>query len=237
MPTDTEKTPTKRYFTHESNAALNLLYPLLALTLILILCFGLHLSVKKSGLGSDSAAGWIQAIGAIAAIACSFLIANKQSKENIESIIKSQELSAKIKRKGILAVVGSAKLHATNIDAAVPEEIPFNIYNVYDKTIINGVVETLSAAPLYEIDSPEAIGALISLRDQFVFLGRQVEDYLAGPWGNKDMARILEGLREPEYKTQRDNYLISSKAVLAKNVKTRIKYIQERIEIIETNLV
>lgn len=215
---------------------MRLLYFPFMIALILVLCIGLYLSIDKSGMGSNDVAGWIQAIGSIFAIVSSFFIANNQYKENIKSIIKSQKLASNAKKKGILSVVRFAKMHASNIDAAIPEDVPTNIYKVYDITIINGVVEALSAAPLYEIDSPEAIGALLSLRDQFVFLGHRVDEYIAGPLKHKEMAHTLEGLHDPQYKSARDKTLIVQKQVLAKNVKERIKYIHEKINIIENSL-
>lgn len=231
-----EKTSKEKYSIYILNISFKFIFPLLAIVLILVLCLGLYLSIKKSGLGSSDAAGWMQAIGAIFAIAGSFFIASNQAKENIKSIIKSQELAAKAKRNGILSVVAAAKLHIANIDAVIPEDVPVQIYNVYDITMINGVVEALSTAPLYEIESPEAIAALLSLKDQFVFLGRQVEEYLAGPWRHKHMASTLEGLREPQYKSNLEKALVTSKKVLTNNVKQRIQYINQKIKIIETNL-
>lgn len=233
MIAKTKKTSNTNSLFCKSNTSLKLILSFILITLIAILYFNNF----HSNLCSNDIAGWVQAIGSISAIAGSFCIANKQSQDNITSIIKSQELASKSKRKGILAVVGVAKMHADNINNAIPEEVPLNIYNVYDKTIINGIVEALSAAPLYEIDSPEAIGALLSLRDQFVFLGHQVDKYIAGPWNQKDMAKNLELLSDPEYKNTRDNTLIAQKQVLIRNAKDRIQYIYKQINIIETNLI
>lgn len=190
----------------------------------------------KSGLGSADSSGWVQALGTIFAIAGSLHIANNQYRENLESAIYSQKIAKDAKIKSILAVVGVAKHHATNINNTIPEEIPIKIYSVYDQSIINNVIEALSAAPLYEIDSPEAITALLSLKHQFLILGRQTEEYIAGPWMHKDIGPMLETLKGPEHNSRRHQTLMQCQKRLANNVKRRVEYIYKDIDTIETQL-
>lgn len=206
------------------------------LVLYLIICYGLYLSVEGDGLGSAGAAAWMQAIGTLIAVAGAFGISQAQSKAALRSILDAQKLSDDSKRIGVLAVVRAARAHATNIGDAVFDHPPLKIYEVYDKTVIAGVVGALSEAPLYEIGSPVAVVEILSLRDQFIFLGNQVEDYINGPMRHNSMAGTLESLPLPEYKDKRNKVYEQGVQILINNVKNRVKTIVGKCEIIEQEL-
>jgi hypothetical protein len=215
---------------------LKFLMAVLSLITITTLLIGLYSAARADGFGSNNTAGWMQAIGTILAIVGSFLITENQSRKNSESILEAQKLASIAKKNGILAVVQAAKMHAKNISSAVSPETPLKIYEVYHPSIISSVSEALSSAPLYEIDSPEAVGALLSLSNRFVFLGASVEAFIAGPWKNENMKGLLENLRDTKNRSQLLSTLKSSNQVLAGNVQTITKGIYEQIQIIELNL-
>ncbi len=212
------------------------LFALIVFVFMMFLAGGLISALEIKGLESSEAAGWTQAIGSIAAVVAAYFIANHQSKSSLEAIANAQKLAENFKKNGTLAVVRAANTHATNIGNAVASDSPVQIYEVYDKSIINGVVAALSAAPLYELGSTNAVIALLALRDQFVFLGNAVETYIAGPWQDEDIRRMLESLPAGGPANERAKAHNSVSQQYAKNVQDRVAYIHSRCDEIQIAL-
>lgn len=212
------------------------LFVFLAFSIVMFLAGGLVSALEENGLGSSEAAGWIQAIGTVVAIIAAFLIAEHQSKSSLKTIVNAQKLAEDFKKNGTLAVVRAAKTHATNIGNAIVPESPLQIYEVYDRSIIDGLVSALSAAPLYELGSTNAVVALLALRDQFVFLGNAVDTYIAGPWKHEHIGPMLESLDSGGYVSERAKAYDSASLQLGNNVKQRVEYIHSRCEVIELAL-
>ena len=141
----------------------------------------------------EGAPAWIQAIGSVAAI----VYAVRISRSSINH-------AASEKRKTIFAIAEAAHTHACNIRKAI-DVMGFNsgnniqIYAVYDKTIIEGVVKALQGVPMHELGSSKAVIAMLSLTDQMVFLGSSVETLLKDRHSNPVIRKMLENFDKNDH--------------------------------------
>jgi hypothetical protein len=175
----------------------------------------------------QTAAAWFQAVGSIAAIAGAFYISERQTKAALRSLVAAQSAQEKARQRSILAIAEAADEHARRIgDAFSKDDIYVALAFVYDKTIIDGVVGALSNAPVHEVGSRDAVMALLSLRDQFVFLGIAVETFLARPHNHPVLRMGIEQLSQPNEREQRQELVAIGEAVLAKNVRTHLDKIR-----------
>jgi hypothetical protein len=105
---------------------------------------------------------------------------------------------------------------------------PLALYTVYDKSIIDGVVRALTDMPVYEIGSRDGVIALLSLRDQFVFLGIAMEAFIAGPANHPEMKKALDSLMESTKGTQRKRLLEHGNEILANNARKHLNEIHNK---------
>jgi len=217
----------------KSNCFFQCFIYLILFIFVLIVCYGAYQTIINKGFLSTETSGWMQVIGSILAIMGAFFIAKHQSDMTLQSIFDSQKIADETRRKRILAVVLFARTHAENIGNAISDKESLKIYDVYDKTIINNVVSALSSIPLFEVGHPSAISALLALRDQFIFLGSQVEIYIAGPWKHDDIGPELEKYRDSEYK---DCLFKTATQAFATNVTKRVELIIDKCGCIEDAL-
>jgi hypothetical protein len=128
------------------------------------------------GTDGQTLAAWFQAVGSIAAIVVAFLVGREQSKTALRAVTEQQ----RERRDNIVAVAGAAAEHARRIKAVLEQEDPGHakMYNIYDKTVVDGVVHALTAAPTHEVGSPDGVMALLALREQFALLSVHMERYL-----------------------------------------------------------
>jgi hypothetical protein len=184
----------------------------------------------STNLTSTEAAAWVQAIGSILAIAAAILISWRQSKLARESLVNAQVIADKARQHGILAIAEAALEHARRIDEALLQtesgSNPTALYEVYDQTIINGMVQALTDVPAHEVGSRDAVIALLSLRDQFRFLGKAIEDYKK-PKNDPDITKLLDSTDPGE---ERQKVWSQLKTVLAKNARDRVVIIRKQYE-------
>lgn len=127
-------------------------------------------------------ASWVQAIGSICAIVGSVWLA------------KYQERSAQRKRlQAIFAVAQAARLRVDELARHLNGDedraaITFN----YHRSIIDGLVSAMSAVPMHELASPDAIIAFASMRDQLVFTAHAIETLIKGPLEHKHLKENLQ---------------------------------------------
>lgn len=198
---------------------------------------GISIYYSDNSTQGQTAAAWFQAIGSVLAIFAAFDIAERQSKASREAIKEEQRLTERFKKNGTLAVVRAAKTHATSIGEAMKTPQPsLALYQVYDKSIVNGIVGTLANAPVYELGSTEAVLALLSLRDQFVFLGNAVEKYLDGPWQDEQIGRLLQDLQMQGEHAHVSSVRKATEEQFSLNVQEKVTYIQSRCEMLENSL-
>lgn len=138
---------------------------------------------------SEGAPAWVQAGGSVAALFIAIWI----SRSSISH-------TASAKRKTIFAIVEAAHTRAYNIRKAIDTGDNSQIYAVYDKTVIEGVVKALQGVPMHELGSSKAVLAMLSLTDQMVFLGSTVETLLQNQYHNPTIRKILESFDEKDHK-------------------------------------
>lgn len=172
---------------------------------------------------------WIQAIGSVAAI----VYAVRISRSSINH-------AASEKRKTIFAIAEAAHTHACNIRKAI-DVMAWNsgnniqIYSVYDKTIIEGVVKALQGVPMHELGSSKAVIAMLSLTDQMVFLGSSVEILLQGPERHPELGKTLKNSYRDDYE-KRQELAASGYSVLQYNVRVHLNKIDQDYEALKESL-
>jgi len=198
--------------------------------------FGISLLCWKifpSGNDGQTAASWVQGVGTILTIAGAFLISEQQTRVALRATLDAQQAQEKARQHGIMAVAEAADEHARRMTEALESA---NVYlalaSVYDKTIIDGVVRALGDAPVHEIGSRDGVLALLSIRDQFVFLGNAMEVFLARPWNHPELGPLLEQLSDPADRTQRLALLSQSETVLAGNVKVHLRSARDHYQLL-----
>lgn len=174
------------------------------------------------GADGQTLAAWFQAVGSIAAIVVAFWVGQQQSNAALQAVADQQ----RERRDSIVAVAGAAVEHARRIGNALEQDSLGHaaIYNVYDQTIVDGMVHALTAAPVHEVGSAAGVIAFLALRDQFAFLGVQMKEYLDGPWGHKELRKAIESCGD-DREAQRVT-IQSGEDVLKKNVRLRLDQIQ-----------
>jgi hypothetical protein len=173
-------------------------------------------------------AAWVQAIGSIIAIVAAIVIGWWQAKVARESLVNAQVIAERARQRGILAIAEAALEHSRRFDEALSQSESGNfiaLYEVYDQSIIDGMVQALSEVPTHEVGSRDAVISLLSLRDQFRFLGRTIEDY-KNPRRDPEIAKLLLENEAPE----RQKIWTEVKAIFAKNVRDRIATIRTDYE-------
>ena len=108
------------------------------------------------------------------------------------------------------------------------------LYDVYDKTIIDGIVRALTDIPIHEIGTRDAVLALLSLRDQYVFLGVAVQTFIAGPEGDTLLRRALDSVgtdTKAQIALRKDQ-----KALLARNVRQRVDWIGKQYRTLKADM-
>jgi hypothetical protein len=167
------------------------------------------------GDAGENLAAWLQAVGSMSAILAAFLVGRQTI---------SQERDER--RKSIVAVAGAAAEHARSIRVVLAQEDPGHakMYNIYDKSIVDGMVHALTSAPAHEVGSSDGVIALLALRDQCVFLGITMKRYLDGPWQHLEFKREVESCGD---NVEDQNTVIKGqKLVLAHNVRIHLDQIE-----------
>ncbi|WP_146744651.1 hypothetical protein [Herbaspirillum rubrisubalbicans] len=173
-------------------------------------------------LKDPSAPSWIQAIGAVLALVVAILVPYRQNKNSVRE-----------RRASMLAVAEAAHTHAKKIRDAIDHsdfqqgEISHKIYDVYDKSIIVGVVGALQRVPLHELGSRDAVIAWLSMTDQMVFLGTSVDAFIAGPYQYPGLRESLENhaKHDPNPLEKRRQLYAQNFNILAKNAKCHLDII------------
>lgn len=200
--------------------------------LIVCVLTGVMVKILPAAVG-QTAAAWFQAFGSILAIIGA-----------LWTVMYAHVIEKKARQKSILAIAEAANEHARRIGEALSTPEPnlsvadesarmargtdvrlgqmSRLSAVYDKTIIDGVVRALTNAPVHEIGSRDGVMALLSLRDQFVFLGVSVDVFIAGPLNHPEMSKAIGEYSSPEHRSQRLETLESCNSILAGNISVHL---------------
>jgi hypothetical protein len=151
------------------------------------------------------------------------------------AVVAAHSMELESRRQSILAVAEAAEERAQRIDTAMEDpENTAPLYDVYDKTIIDGIVRALTDIPIHEIGSRDAVLALLSLRDQYVFLGVAVETFIAGPEGDILLRQALDSLGTDT--KARIALRRKQKAQLARNVRQRVDWIGKQYRSLKADM-
>jgi len=180
-------------------------------------------------LSKDGAPAWIQAIGSILALVIVILV----SKTPVNH-------AASVKRKTIFAIAEAAHTHACNIRNAIDamEWLTGNnsqIYTVYNKVVIEGVVKALQGVPMHELGSSKGVLAMLSLTDQMVFLGTAVEILLQGPHKHPGIAKTLDSIDQDD-RAQRQKVCATGFSILQANARVHLNQIDKDYESLKESL-
>jgi len=85
--------------------------------------------------------------------------------------------AASVKSKAIFAIAEAAHVHACNLRSAIdamswPEADNYQIYKVYHKVVIEGIVKALQGVPMHELGSSKGVLAMLSLAYRCETLGQ-----------------------------------------------------------------
>ncbi|MEN2672434.1 hypothetical protein [Herbaspirillum huttiense] len=211
-----------------------------ALVCLALIDLSLYLAYKIPKEDSQTAAAWFQGVGSVAAIFIAIAIAAYQASASRKETERTQHLVDGARKRGVLAVAAAANHHAELIGAAMSQTEPrYHLYQVYDRSIIDGMVGALSAAPVYELGEAKAVAAVIKMRDQFVFLGQAIEAFIAGPWKDPHIGPMLEkGFADPTpgYRKAYKDAAENAEIQFAKNAIARTESIQAAFKEIQTAL-
>ena len=180
-------------------------------------------------LSKDGAPAWIQAIGSLLAL----WIAIRVSKTAINH-------AASVKRKTIFAIVEAAHVHACNLRNGIdamkwPEADNYQIYKVYHKVVIEGIVKALQGVPMHELGSSKAVLAMLSLTDQMVFLGTSIETLLLGPNQHPGIIKALSGVNQNDH-TKRQELCAIGFSTLQSNARGHLDRIDKDYELLKASL-
>lgn len=148
-------------------------------------------------IGSADLAAWVQAIGAISAIAGAYILGERQARAALDNSIKAQKIAVLEKQRAFFAICTAADNRARNIwEIYKGDKFSQTLrYSTYDESVVRSIVGALAAIPLHEIDSPDAIEALLNMKDQFVFAANAIRQYeddrKNGHAQNADIERIF----------------------------------------------
>lgn len=147
--------------------------------IVVFLFYGLIQVLRLKGVASGEAAGWMQAIGSIAAIGGAYAIGERQAKATLSAATKTQELAEAKRLSAIFAICAAAK-NRTDI---VRDIFCSDVYESgkrfmeYDHSLIRSVINAIGAVPVHEIGNSEAATALMDIKDQLDFLIRSIDEF------------------------------------------------------------
>lgn len=172
---------------------------------------------------------WIQAVGSIFALGVAIYISR--------SAAKHAELS---RRKAILAIAEAAHTHACQIRNAMDmmglaTGNNTQIYKVYHKVVIEGVVKALQGIPMHEVGSSNGVLAILSLSNQMVFLGDSIETLIDGPYKIPSVVNALESIDKGDH-ARRQEYCARIYENLQNNVRGHLDLIDENFESLKKSI-
>jgi hypothetical protein len=119
---------------------------------------------------SQEAAGWIQAVGSIAAIGFAYLFGERQATANLESVREANRLDAKRRYDSIIALAESAEVFTKSI-AEVFQDGQFGYLALkfrYREEVFGSLVASVKAVSAQDLGSYNAVLAFVLLQEALV---------------------------------------------------------------------
>ncbi|MGR4042831.1 hypothetical protein P7C00_18690 [Pseudomonas sp. JDS08PS003] len=177
---------------------------------------------------NPSAPAWIQAVGALLALAVAIYVSRR-----------SIEQAGLLRQKTIFSIAEAAYEYAREVRAAIElidEEAGSNatLWNVYHAEVTAGLVRALQGVPVHELASGRQVSAVLGLTLHLVLLGKAAEKLLVAPSLLPGVADQLEEL-EGDRKARRD--LLSSITKVQKlNAMKQLEKIDEHYNVLKNTL-
>lgn len=115
--------------------------------------------------------GWAQVIGSIAAIFGAFFLGERQSRDAMQMVLKTDRIAAYRRGKSILALTDAAQSHTSGALEAFNDE-GFDYLGLmfyYSEQTMKNIIEALAAIPAHEIGSYQAVSAVLRIRDSSAY--------------------------------------------------------------------
>lgn len=138
------------------------------LTLFFLIAFvgflgnGLVVAILEKGVGSAEAAGWVQAIGTVLAIAGAFLVVDHQHRKERTLELERQRIADVRKLKAIKAVLVQV-CHIAKTLHTMFEDVDHDSVYDFDPQFLADYKGIVRALPLFEIPSPQLAIQLTAL--------------------------------------------------------------------------
>lgn len=135
---------------------------------LMFLAFGLIRALQVKGIQSSEAAGWVQAIGAIAAIAVAFGIGIHQSTQQKLTAIDLLDETRRRKLATVKAVIDDLFQQCLDVEHEF-QDVERDFGNVqfffsYQKTQFETALSRVDRIPVFELDSSELVKAIIDFQ-------------------------------------------------------------------------
>ncbi|MET4676203.1 MULTISPECIES: hypothetical protein [unclassified Luteibacter] len=138
---------------------------------------------------------------------------------------------------GLFAVVQAAFDQTEAISLVMNREVPReSLHEVYHRVVTQRYIRALEALPLFEFGAKGGVAAILSMRDQFLFLEEALELYLAGPWKYPELRKTLDSFIRPEDRHELSSALDRANAVLIHNVRVHLAEISSNYELIRGSM-
>lgn len=128
-------------------------------------------SLPEEVLANDGLSGWVEAIGTILAILGAFIVGSRQSKAAEAISLGIDRAAWQRKQSAILEIAAVANTYAKSIYDTFATDT-FDIYKIdgCSTTAIRGVLDALSQIPLLDLNSVQAVSALLSMKENMSHL-------------------------------------------------------------------
>lgn len=171
--------------------------------------------------------GWMQAVGAVVAIAVTIFISWRE-----------RRLASAEKKLAILAISQSLYKYIGEVNALVSAtktscETSIELYDKYHPEIMSGFASAVQNIPLHEVGSDEAVRSIVTMVVHIRLFGQSVSTYQGGPNSAPQFKPLDESTCSKE--EIRETYTTRFK-LLCRSVDQQYKAIEKHHRVIETEL-
>ncbi|WP_087688074.1 hypothetical protein [Pandoraea sp. PE-S2R-1] len=139
---------------------------------------------------SESAANWVQAVGAIGAIVGAAWLGRRQMTDT-RDLQLSREQAALLRRwSSVKSVIDSLYQQCVDVESVFEGHREFgslSFYSKYDVVEYRRSLARLEAVPIFDLDSAELVSAVIGLQQHAWNLEKLVDEGIQRKFGNGDM--------------------------------------------------
>jgi hypothetical protein len=185
------------------------------------------LTIKVWGWNSGIVANWVQAVGSILAIGGAYFVGERQARATLLATQEAHRLGEHARREGMFSVIKAAHSRAKQIEAALDDDNPpLKMIEVYHPSLVDSLIDLMAKLPISELGSDLAINSFIKFSGQFVFLSRNLDLYIGGPYADPKLMKEIATLKQQGCPEHVERVVATKKAVLKKNVQVHLNSIE-----------